>query len=101
MTFEELKQEFIDNGFQIDGDTFFQERVEYSTITINGQVHQQPHTSRFEMKYVGLGSISNVGDSDSDVEEIPFYEFDVMNGRDLLFTLCIESFDDFVKLVNL
>ena len=96
MTLEELKQQFIDNGFQIDGDSFIHEFEDPNTI-ING-VHPR---KRFEMTYICDGSIRGLSDdSDSDVEETPVYQFDVLGpGREPVLTICISSFDDFTKLV--
>ena len=90
MTFEELKQEFIDNGFQIDGNSFVCER-EDPNVTINGQ---HPLT-RFEMVYVYEGCVMN---SDSEPEET-FYEFDILGpNKEVMLTICITSFEDFTKM---
>jgi len=99
MTFEELKQEFIDNGFQVNGDSFLFEQVEYSTININGQIHKQPHKKVLEMTYIGEGSISDVGNSDdSDVEII--YQFDILGeNKEPVLTICISDFEDFTKMI--
>ena len=97
MTFEELKKEFKDNGFQIDGNSFVHEFEDPNTI-ING-VHPK---QRFEMTYVCEGSIRTVtDDSDSDVDEEPIYQFDVLGqGREPVFTICISCFEDFTRLVR-
>ena len=98
MTLDELKKEFIDNGFQIDGDNFIHEFEDPNTI-ING-VHPK---KRFEMTYICDGSIRSVSDdsdSDSDIDEVPIYQFDVLGqGRKPVLTICIGSFEDFKKLV--
>ena len=98
MTFEELKQEFKDKGFKINGDSFVSEFEDPHTV-ING-VHPK---KRFEMVYVCEGSIRDVSDdldSDSDVDEEPLYQFDVLGqGREPVLTICIGNFDDFSHLV--
>lgn len=96
MTFEELKQEFVDKGFQIDGNKFISEFEDPNTV-ING-VHPR---KRFEMEYVGEGTISTVcEDSDSDDDTEVIYQFDVLGPRkEIAFTICIGSFYDFTKLV--
>ena len=94
MTFEELKKEFTDQGFHIDGDSFVHEFEDPNTI-INGQHPMK----RFEMTYVCEGSIRTVTD-DSDSDEYPIYEFDVIGqNREPVLTLCFCSFDEFKKLV--
>ena len=96
MTLEELKEEFKNNGFQIDGDSFVHEFEDPNTV-ING-VHPK---KRFEMIYICDGNIRDVSeDSDSDVDEIPIYQFDILGpGREPVFTICISGFEDFTKLV--
>jgi len=96
MTFEELKQQFKDNGFQIDGNSFVHEFEDPHTI-ING-VHPK---QRFEMEYVCEGSICTVTeDSDSDCDEETLYQFDVLGqNREPVLTICITSFEDFSTLV--
>lgn len=96
MTFEELKQEFIDKGFHIDGDSFVNEFEDPNTV-ING-VHPK---RRFEMTYVCEGCIRSVNeDSDSDCDEEPIYQFDVLGqNKEPVVTLCIGSFEDFTKLI--
>ena len=96
MTFEELKKEFKDNGFQIDGNSFVHEFEDPNTI-ING-VHPK---QRFEMTYVCEGSIRTVtDDSDSDVDEEPIYQFDVLGqNREPVVTICFGSFEEFTRLV--
>ena len=96
MTFEELKQQFKDNGFHINGNLFVNEIEDPHTV-ING-VHPK---KRFEMTYVGEGSISTVGeDSDSDYDELPIYQFDVLGQKkEPMLTICIGSFEDFTKLI--
>lgn len=97
MTFEELKQQFIDNGFQVNGNSFVLDRVSYSTMIINGVPHQQPQHHKFEMEYVFEGSIGNPGDSDTE----PLYQFDILDeNRNSVFTILIEDFDSFTKLVG-
>lgn len=94
MTFEELKKEFKEQGFRIEGNQFIHEFEDPNTI-ING-VHPK---QRFEMTYVCEGSISTVTD-DSDSDEYPIYEFDVIGqNREPVLTLCFCSFDEFKKLV--
>ena len=94
MTLEELKKEFTDQGFHIDGDSFVHEFEDPNTI-INGQHPMK----RFEMTYVCEGSISTVTD-DSDSDEYPIYEFDVIGqNREPVLTLCFGSFDEFKRLV--
>lgn len=99
MTFEELKKEFQDKGFQIDGNSFVHEFEDPNTV-ING-VHPK---KRFEMTYVCEGSIRTVDDgseSDSDTDEYPIYQFDVLGqGRKPVFTICISNFEDFATLVQ-
>ena len=96
MTLEELKKEFEEQGFRIEGDNFIHEFEDPNTI-ING-VHVK---KRFEMTYICDGSIRSVSnDSDSDVDEVPIYQFDVLGqGRKPVITICIGSFEDFKKLV--
>ena len=96
MTLDELKEEFKNNGFQIDGDIFVSEFEDQNT-TING-MHPK---KRFEMVYVGEGTMRTVTeDSDSDDEEEVIYQFDVLGpGKVIAFTICIGSFSDFTKLV--
>ena len=96
MTLEELKKEFKTQGFRIDGNSFVHEFEDPNTI-ING-IHPK---KRFEMEYVCEGSIRTVtDDSNSDDNSEPIYQFDVLgNGRQLVFTICISSFEDFTKLV--
>ena len=93
MTLEELKKEFTDQGFKIEGDSFIQEFDDLHTV-ING-VHPK---KRFEMVYVCEGSIRTVSE-DSDSDEEPIYEFDILGrGRQPVVTICISNFDDFTKL---
>lgn len=96
MTLEILKKEFTTQGFRIDGNSFVYEFEDPNTI-ING-VHPK---KRFEMEYVCEGSIRTVtDDSDSDDNSEPIYQFDVLGkGRQLAFTICISSFEDFTRLV--
>lgn len=95
MTFEELKKEFKDQGFRIEGNQFIHEFEDQNT-TING-VHPK---KRFEMTFICEGSIKTVtNNSDSD-EGKPLYEFDVLGpGREPAFTICFGSFDEFTRLV--
>lgn len=96
MTFEELKQEFEDNGFQIEGNSFV-------------HVFEDPHTSingmhpkkRFEMVYAGEGSVWTVtDDSDSDMDEETLYQFDILGpDKKVTLSICITSFEDFKSLV--
>lgn len=99
MTFEELKKQFIDNGFQIEGNTFIHIFEDPNTI-INGVRPKK----RFEMEYVCEGSIRTVtddSDSDSDDNSEPIYQFDVIGrGRQPVVTICISSFEDFTRLVQ-
>ena len=96
MTLEELKKEFKTQGFRIDGNLFVHEFEDPNTI-ING-IHPK---KRFEMEYVCEGSIGTVtDDSNSDDNSEPIYQFDVLGkGRQLVFTICISSFEDFTRLV--
>ncbi len=96
MTLEELKKEFTTQGFRIDGNSFVHEFEDPNTI-ING-VHPK---KRFEMEYVCEGIIRSVtDDSDSDDNSEPIYQFDVLGkGKQLAFTICISSFEDFTRLV--
>ena len=96
MTLEELKKEFKTQGFRIDGNSFVHEFEDPNTI-ING-IHPK---KRFEMEYVCEGSIRTVtDDSNRDDNSEPIYQFDVLGkGRQLAFTICISSFEDFTKLV--
>lgn len=97
MSFEELKQQFIDNGFQVNGNSFILNQVSYSTMIINGVPHQQSQHHKFEMEYVFEGSICDVGDSEAE----PLYQFDVLddNGNKVIGIL-IDDFDSFTKLVG-
>lgn len=97
MTLEELKKEFTDQGFRIEGTNFIHEFEDPHTV-ING-VHPK---KRFEMTYVCEGSIRTVSeDSDSDCDEEPLYEFDILGqGRKPVVTICIQSFSDFKNLVQ-
>lgn len=96
MTLEELKKEFKTQGFRIEGNSFIHEFEDPNTI-ING-VHPK---KRFEMEYVCEGSIRTVTyGSKCDDNSEPIYQFDVLgNGRQLAFTICISSFEDFTRLV--
>ena len=98
MTLEELKKEFTDQGFHIDGDSFVHEFEDSNTI-INGQHPMK----RFEMTYVCEGSIRTVtddSDSDSDTDEYPIYQFDVLGqNREPVVTICFSCFEEFTKLV--
>ena len=96
MTLEELKKEFKTQGFRIDGNSFVHEFEDPNTI-ING-IHPK---KRFEMEYICEGSIRTVtDDSNSDDNSEPIYQFDVLGkGRQLVFTICISSFEDFTRLV--
>ena len=96
MTLEELKKEFKTQGFRIDGNSFIHEFEDPNTI-ING-IHPK---KRFEMEYVCEGSIRSVtDDSNSDDNSEPIYQFDVLGkGKQLAFTICISSFEDFTRLV--
>ena len=98
MTLEELKKEFEEQGFKIEGDTFIHEIEDPHTI-ING-VHPK---KRLEMVYVCEGSIRTVtddSDSDSDTDEEPLYQFDVIGqNKEPVLTICITCFDDFTRLV--
>lgn len=94
MTFEELKKEFEEQGFRIEGNQFIHEFEDPNTI-INGRHPKQ----RFEMTYVCEGSISTVTD-DSDSDEYSIYEFDVIGqNREPVLTLCFSSFEEFKRLV--
>ena len=93
MTFEELKKEFIEQGFQVDGDSFVHEFEDPNT-TING-VHPK---KRFEMVYIYEGCMLDSDDSD---EGEPLYEFAVLGqNREPAFMICIGNFEDFTKLVR-
>lgn len=98
MTFEELKKEFKEQGFRIEGDNFIHEFEDPNTI-INGRHPKQ----RFEMTYICEGSIRTAtddSDSDSDTDEYPIYEFDVLGqNREPVLTLCFGSFEGFKRLV--
>ena len=92
MTLEELKKEFKEQGFRIEGDNFIHEFEDPNTI-INGQHPKK----RFEMVYICEGSIKDAGDSD---EGEPLYEFDVLGpGREPVVTICFGCFEEFTKLV--
>ena len=97
MTFDELKKEFKDNGFQIVGDSFVHEFEDPNTV-ING-VHPR---KRFEMTYVCAGSIKTVtDDSDSDYDEEQIYQFDILgSGRKPVVTICVSNFKDFTVLAG-
>lgn len=93
MTYEELKKEFIEQGFRIEGDNFIHEFEDPNTI-ING-VHPK---KRFEMVYIYEGCVVDSDDSDEDES---LYEFNVLGpNKETVFTICIGSFNDFVKLVG-
>lgn len=95
MSLDELKKEFKEQGFRIEGDDFIHEFPDPNTI-INGQHPMK----RFEMTYVCEGSIRTVGE-DSDSDEEPLYEFDILGqGRQPVVTICIQSFNDFKNLVQ-
>ena len=96
MTFEELKKEFEKNGFTIDGNSFVSV-VEDPHTVING-IHPK---KKFEMVYICEDSIRDItDDSDSDVDEEPLYQFDILGpGREPVLTICIGNFDDFSHLV--
>lgn len=96
MTFEELKKEFEEQGFRIEGNQFIHEFEDPNTI-ING-VHPK---KRFEMTYVCEGSMATVtDDSDADIDPRPIYEFDVIGqNREPVMTICFGSFEEFTMLV--
>ena len=96
MTFEELKKEFDEQGFRIEGNQFIHEFEDPNTI-INGRHPKQ----RFEMTYICEGSIRTAtDDSDSDDDSYPIYEFDVLGqNSELVLTLCFGSFEEFKRLV--
>ena len=92
MTLDELKKEFTDQGFRIEGNDFIHEYEDPRTV-ING-VHPK---KRFEMTYICEGSIRDAGDSE---EGEPLYEFDVLGqGREPVVTLCFGSFEEFQRLI--
>ena len=92
MTLEELKKEFTDQGFHIDGDSFVHEFEDPNTV-ING-VHPK---KRFEMTYVCEGWMRDAGDSD---DGEPIYQFDVLGqDREPVVTICFGSFEEFTRLV--
>ncbi len=93
MTLEELKKEFTDQGFHIDGDSFVHEFEDPNTI-INGQHPMK----RFEMTYVCEGWVRDAGDSD---DGEPIYQFDVLGqNREPVVTICFGSFEEFTRLVG-
>lgn len=93
MTLEELKKEFTDQGFHIDGDSFVHEFEDPNTI-INGQHPMK----RFEMTYVCEGWVKDAGDSD---DGEPIYQFDVLGqNREPVVTICFGSFEEFTRLVG-
>ena len=93
MTLEELKKEFTDQGFHIDGDSFVHEFEDPNTI-INGQHPMK----RFEMTYVCEGWMRDAGDSD---DGEPIYQFDVLGqNREPVVTICFGSFEEFTRLVG-
>ena len=93
MTLEELKKEFTDQGFHIDGDSFVHEFEDPNTI-INGQHPMK----RFEMTYVCEGWMKDAGDSD---DGEPIYQFDVLGqNREPVVTICFGSFEEFTRLVG-
>jgi hypothetical protein len=95
MTLEELKKEFTDQGFRIEGDSFIHEFEDPHTV-ING-THPK---KRFEMVYICEGSIRTTSD-DSDSDGEPIYEFDILGqGRQPVSTICISCFEDFTVLVQ-
>ena len=92
MTLDELKKEFKDQGFRIEGNDFIHEYEDPHTV-ING-VHPK---KRFEMTYIYEGSIRDAGDSE---EGEPLYEFDMLGqGREPVVTLCFGSFEEFQRLI--
>jgi hypothetical protein len=93
MTLEELKTEFKIQGFKIEGNSFIHEFEDPNTI-ING-VHPK---KRSEMEYVCEGWVRDAGDSD---DGEPIYQFDVLGqGGKPVVTICISSFEDFMRLVQ-
>jgi len=93
MTLEELKKEFTDQGFHIDGDSFVHEFPDPNTV-INGQHPMK----RFEMTYVCEGWMRDAGDSD---DGEPIYQFDVLGqNREPVVTICFGSFEEFTRLVG-
>ena len=95
MIFEELKQEFIDKGFHIKGNSFVSEFEDPNTV-ING-IHPK---KRFEMEYVYEGIIRTVTDDSEDDDSEPIYQFDVFGrNKEPVMTICISSFEDFTTLV--
>ena len=96
MTFEELKKEFEEKGFRIEEDHFIHEFEDPNTI-INGRHPMK----RFEMVYLCEGSIRSVTEnSDSDTDEYPIFEFDVLgqNGEPVV-TICFSDFEEFTTMV--
>lgn len=95
MIFEELKQEFIDKGFYIKGNSFVSEFEDPNRV-ING-IHPK---KRFEMEYVCEGSIRTVTDDSEDDDSEPIYQFDVFGrNKEPVMTICISNFEDFTTLV--
>ena len=93
MTLEELKKEFTDKGFHIDGDSFVHEFPDPNTV-INGRHPMK----RFEMTYVCEGWVRDAGDSD---DGEPIYQFDVLGqNREPVVTICFGSFEEFTRLVG-
>ena len=100
MTRQELEKEFKDNGFQINGDQFVMEKVVADNHYIVNGIPQR-RKIRMELQYIGEGSIRDVGDSDSDLNETVFHELDIIGeNNEPVETLCVESFEDFVKFVG-
>lgn len=97
MIFEDLRQQFIDNGFTVEDDKFVKNVYDNSNVMIVNGV-RQVKMMRFEMDYIGEGC--EVGDSD-DSDENVFHEFNIMSDGDVVVTICIESYDDFKKMVNI
>lgn len=98
MTFEELKKEFTDNGFEINDNSFVKDVVSYSTININGQIMQQPHHSMTELEFVFEGTIKDEGKDN----ESPLFEFDLLDEeKNPVTTICIEKYDDLKTFINI
>lgn len=98
MTFEELKKEFTDNGFEINDNSFVKDVVSYSTININGQIMQQPHHSKVALEYVCEGSISDPDGSNS----YPIFEFELLDdNNESVGTFCVENYEGMKSFINI
>lgn len=97
MTFEELKSQFEEHGYRIEGNDFILEKVDYSTVMINGMIQRQPHKSVFKMRYVSECGMNSMDSDDSET----LFQFDVLDADDeTVVSICVHEFKDIEFLLR-